>query len=113
MLGVLAVLVRCVIAPGLMPDLAAAAHGVFQLVICTGDGLKLLHGGIDGGSQAPGHQGDQSLCPYSAAGHVPASIDQATVFPADFAATPHAPSPDRVLPASPAKALGARAPPSA
>jgi hypothetical protein len=63
-LGVLAVLMRCVITPGLMPDEAAAARGVFQLVICTGSGTKALPGMPD--APAWPHPTDFGLCPFAA-----------------------------------------------
>lgn len=74
-LGVLAVLVRCVIAAGVMPDPAAAARGSFKLVVCTGAGLKVLQGEPETGSQPAVPQEDQGVCPYTALGHVDTPAD--------------------------------------
>ena len=111
LLGVVAVLVRCVIAPGFMPDLAAAAHGTFKLVICTGGGEKTLPGTSDDGSQRPHHHGDDGQCPYAAAGHVAAPPAFAGLAIADFEPAFGTPLYQRVLLAPRVDGLRARAPP--
>jgi Protein of unknown function (DUF2946) len=75
LLGVFALLLRCVIAPGVMPDPAAAANGAFKLVICTGFGLQERPWLPDRGPSEPVHQGDQTLCPYAAAGYTATAPD--------------------------------------
>ena len=68
--GAMALLLRCVIAPGLMPDPAAAANGVFRLVICTGSGPKSPVKAADSDSDGlpAGGKGEASLCPFAAIG---------------------------------------------
>jgi hypothetical protein len=66
--GVMALLVRCVIAPGLMPD-PVAANGALRLVICTGSGLKWPVKADNSGGNAPRQgKGEASLCPFAAIG---------------------------------------------
>jgi hypothetical protein len=69
MLAMAAVLLRCVIAPGVMLDPMAAAQGKLQLVICTPTGAKSIAAASD---QSPlPHQrseGEGEVCPYAALG---------------------------------------------
>lgn len=110
LLGVMAILVRCVIAPGLMPDPVAAAQGTFKLVICTGAGLKTLpHAPGDPAPVDPHHDG--ALCPYTSIGHVALGVD-------DWVPAPHGtergfetPSQRWVVLGTALRLDGARAPP--
>ena len=70
LLAIAAVLLRCVIAPGLMPDLAAASRGELKLVICTSAGLKSV--AVTGGDKgSPSRrQNAPDVCPYAGPGHV-------------------------------------------
>jgi len=65
-LGVIAVLIRGLIAPGLMPDVQAAAEGDFRLVICSAGGLKTVALDAEGDKPAPDHQQAAELCPFTA-----------------------------------------------
>ncbi len=69
-----AVLMRCIIAPGLMLDPMAAAQGELKLVICTSAGTKSIVAASDQGS-VPDQQEDGELCPYAAPGHAGALAD--------------------------------------
>ena len=78
LLGLVAVLLRGLIAPGLMPDLKAAADGELNLVICSSSGLKAFAPVSNG--QVPAHQDASDLCPFAAFGHLatpvhPLSLD--------------------------------------
>ena len=109
-LGVFAVLLRCVIAPGLMPDLAAAAKGEFKLVICTasgGDTLPLAPG--DGVPQPRGHE--SALCPYTTASHVAVAVGFAAFMGAPFDCVMAVPVCQDIGIGTPTRAPGARAPP--
>lgn len=108
-LGVVAVLVRCVIGAGVMPDMRALANGTFTLVICTGDGAKISPAAPDdtGGGD---HAGD--ICPFSAAAHLAIPAQAPAIIAGPF---------QHALPAAPARAwrhpglahaLRARAPPT-
>ena len=112
LLGVVALLVRCVIAPGLMPDLAAAAHGTFKLVICTGAGGKILAPAPDRDSQPTGHHEGDGLCAYAAFGHLatPLAATLLSVFGFDQAF--QKPLPQHIAFAARVNKRGARAPPS-
>jgi Protein of unknown function (DUF2946) len=112
LLGVFALLLRCVIAPGVMPDPAAAAHGAFKLIICTGGGMQEHSGLPDDGPAGSSHPGDTALCPYAATGHLatapgaglPASVVLRPVYAAVAA--------PRMACSVPLHIPGARAPPS-
>ncbi len=112
LLGVLAVLIRCVIPPGVMPDLAAAAKGEFKLVICTSGGAMSLDAG-HGSHPQPGrhHGGGGDLCPYAAAGYVATIADPIVLAapspPAEYDAPPYRSALHRPI----RHTLGARAPP--
>ena len=69
-LGIIAVLMRALIAPGFMPDLTAAAAGDFKLVICSAGSLKTIP--MDADSDAPdsGHGDTEDLCAFAALSHV-------------------------------------------
>ncbi len=111
LMGVCALLLRSVIAPGVMPDPAAAADSVFKLVICTGGGVKLLlHGGAPDGDT--GHAAGEAVCPYAASGLI---APQADVLPVDapaFGVALHGATQQALAPAAWPHTLGARAPPS-
>jgi hypothetical protein len=109
-MGVCALLLRSVIAPGVMPDPAAAADGVFKLVICTGSGVKLLHGGAPDGSDT-GHAAGEAVCPYAASGLI---APQAEALPIDapaFGVALQGAAQQALAPAAWPHTLGARAPP--
>jgi hypothetical protein len=112
LLAVAAVLLRCIIAPGLMLDLTAAARGELKLVICTPAGTKSI--GVTAGKELPpGRQGDTDLCPYATpavAGKLadPPVLAAERVPPA-FEAT----QPDAAFPSAKLRAFTARAPPAA
>ena len=67
-LAMAAVLLRCLIAPGLMFDQTAMARGELKLVICTASGAKSFAAASDQGP-APYQQDDHELCPYAAPSH--------------------------------------------
>ena len=107
LLGVFGLVLRAVIAPGVMPDPVAAANGTFKLIICTGTGLQERAGRLpDNGPASPAHHGDHALCPFAAAGHVataaeavpepgappPSGFEPAATPRAAHAITLHAPS---------------------
>jgi hypothetical protein len=73
-LAMAAVLMRCIIAPGLMLDPMAAAQGRLKLVICTAVGTKSIVAASDQGS-VPYQQEDGELCPYAAPVHAGALAD--------------------------------------
>ena len=112
LLGVVVLLVRCVIAPGLMPDLAAAAHGTFKLVICTGAGGKILARVPDGDSPPAGHHDGDSLCSYAAFGHVATPPALTFLSISEFEQAFQKPLPQRIVFATRVEMRGARAPPS-
>ena len=111
LMGVCALLLRSVIAPGVMPDPAAAADGVVKLVICTGSGVKLLQGGAPDGSDG-GHSAGEAVCPYAASGLIapPGGVPPIDV-PA-FGGLPKGVAQQPLAPAVWPHTLGARAPPS-
>src|SRR5262245_59138880 len=112
LLGVFGLMLRAVIAPGVMPDPVAAANGAFKLIICTGNGLQERAGRLpDNGPADPAHQGDHALCPFAAAGHVATA---ALAAPEPSAPLPSGFEPDAAPRAAQAIALhtpSARAPP--
>jgi hypothetical protein len=93
-LAMAAVLMRCVIAPGLMLDPMAAAQGKLKLVICTSAGTKSIVAASDQGS-VPDQRGDRELCPYAAPGHAgtladPVALGDERIRPAFEASTRNA-----------------------
>lgn len=68
MLAMMAVLLRCAIAPGLMLDPLAAARGELKLVICTPAGAKSIAPSSDH-APGPDRRSDGELCSYAAPGH--------------------------------------------
>jgi hypothetical protein len=111
LLGVVALFVRCVIAPGLMPDLAAAAHGTFKLVICSGTGEKILARAPDGDSQPAGHYDGDGLCSYAAFGHVATPPAPIFLSLCESEQAFQKPLPQRIAFAIRVDKRGARAPP--
>lgn len=107
-LGVIAVLVRCVFSPGLMPDIQAAARGELKLVICTGGGAKVLPG--DERTDDKPHAGD-GMCPFSVATHFAVPSEAAILSPTDFRPALSAIVSPRPLPTASVANLRARAPP--
>jgi hypothetical protein len=111
LLGVFGLMLRAVLAPGLMPDPAAARDGIFKLIICTGTGIEHRAGTPDGDPGEGPHRGDHTLCPYSSAGHVAMAADAGlpveTPLPSAFATSP-AP---RITPPAALYGPDARAPP--
>jgi len=112
LLGVCALLLRCVIAPGVMPDVAAAANGVFKLVICTGSGIKLLHGGAPDGSSHAGHPAGNAVCPYAASGSIATPADRLPLHAPAFGIPVQGSAQQPLAPAGWSQTPGARAPPS-
>lgn len=64
-LGIIAVLMRVLIAPGFMPDLDAAAHGEFKIIICSAGGLTTIPADADHDTPEKGHGNTADLCPFS------------------------------------------------
>ena len=108
-LGVFAVFLRCVIAPGLMPDMSAAAQGTFKLVICTGDGAKMLPGAP--GDNTKPHQGDTGLCPFSALAFLATPASSIAPTPQVFLPVLSALAARDLAQPAPIRTPGARAPP--
>jgi hypothetical protein len=112
LMGVCALLLRSVIAPGVMPDPAAAADGVFKLVICTGGGVKLLlHGGTPDGSDT-GRAAGEAVCPYAASGLIAPQADAPPIDAPAFGVALQGAAQQALTPAAWPHTLGARAPPS-
>jgi hypothetical protein len=109
-LAMLAVIVRCVIAPGLMPDVRAAAQGEFKLVICSAGGAKTIP--VDnGGDPASGDADAHALCPFAAFAHL-ATIETPAAPPAPPAGPSHeAPAAQKARLAPVPLTLSARGPP--
>lgn len=68
------VLLRALVPPGYMPDLAAAQDGVITLVICSPDGLRTVSLDENGNPVEPGeapeeHQRQQH-CPFASVGSI-------------------------------------------
>ena len=75
LLGVIAVLIRSLVAPGFMPDFAAAADGDFKLVICSSGELKQLAPNTGNGVPQNRHDGARGLCPFTALAHAATLAD--------------------------------------
>lgn len=75
-LGIMAMLMRVLIAPGFMPDPDAAAHGDFKLVICSAGGLTTIPAFVDGDTSENGHDGRTDLCPFAALNHLAMLADE-------------------------------------
>lgn len=69
-LGIIAVLMRVLIAPGFMPDLDAVAQGDFKLIICSAGSLTTIPADINGDTPENGHGDQADLCPFAALSHV-------------------------------------------
>jgi hypothetical protein len=112
LLGAVALMLRAVLAPGVMPDPAAAADGIFKLIICTGKGIE-QRSAPSGGPSDRQHEGDLAPCPYSSAGLVATvlavSLTLETPPPAGFAPAPA----QRTSTPAVHRGPGARAPPRA
>lgn len=78
-LGILAVMMRVLVAPGFMPDLNAAAEGEFKLVICSAGGLKPVADDMDRDTPDDGHGLSADLCPFAASSQVAIIGDQVRV----------------------------------
>lgn len=68
------ILLRAIVPVGFMPDLSQLANGVFEVVICSGDGLSTITVDGDGNPVAP-HGSDtgpveDGLCPFAVAAAV-------------------------------------------
>ena len=113
LMAVFAVLLRCAIAPGVMPDPLAAADGVFKLVICTGAGIKVMHGGAHDGPSPVEQRGDDAVCPFAAFGHVAIPAGAVPLAVADFGRAVSAPPQVSFAAGGWTHTLGARAPPIA
>ena len=67
------VLLRALIPPGYMPDLAAAQDGVITLVICSPDGLRTVSLDENGKPVEPGESPDEHQrqhCPFASVGSI-------------------------------------------
>jgi hypothetical protein len=105
-----AVLLRCVIAPGLMLDPMAAARGELKLVICTAAGAKSIAAAADQGP-APHQQSDGELCPFAAFGHVGALADPVALSGERLGPAFEAPARDMANRPALMRGFAARAPP--
>jgi hypothetical protein len=110
MLAMAAVLLRCVIAPGLMLDPMAAARGELKLVICTSAGAKSIAPTPDQGP-APHQQSDGELCSYAALGHAGSPADPLALGGERLQPTFEAPVRDTADRSVRMRGFGARAPP--
>jgi len=66
------ILMRAMIPVGFMPDLSGFGQGLFEIVICTGDGARTITAHQDGGAAPPAHpqkRGEHSfdLCAFALA----------------------------------------------
>lgn len=81
------ILVRALVPVGFMPDLSRLADGVYEIVVCTGDGLGTITVDSAGDPVSPDGSGSapvqNSLCPFAAAAAV-ALATIAVVFFASF-----------------------------
>jgi hypothetical protein len=111
LLGLVAVLLRCAIAPGVMPDPLAAANGAWKLVICTGTGLKVLPGNPFDAPSPADHHGADALCPYSAAGYLAVTSDLSPFTAPPVLAAFEARAGNAVVRGVPLLPFAARAPP--
>ena len=67
------VLLRALIPPGYMPDLAAAQDGVITLVICSPDGLRTISLDENGNPVEPGEAPEEHQrqhCPFASVGSI-------------------------------------------
>lgn len=111
LLAVAAVLLRCVVAPGFMLDLAAAARGELQLVICTSAGLKSIALAPDQ-KQSPDRRANTDICPYAAPGHVGKLADPVVLAGERLSPAFDAPARDTASSVTRPYAFAARAPPN-
>ena len=79
-------LLRALVPPGYMPDLAAAQDGIITLVICSPDGLRTISLDENGNPVEPGeapeeHQRQQH-CPFASVGSIdlPPAAKEPTLF---------------------------------
>ena len=110
-LGIIAVLMRVLVAPGFMPDLNAAAEGDFKLVICSAGALKTIQ--VDADRDAPdgGHGDMEDLCAFAVLSYVAlhSDTDQTVNSPVELAVE-MAPNRGAII-ASGVRTPAARAPP--
>lgn len=109
-LAIAAVLLRCVIAPGLMLDPTAAAQGELKLLICTSAGAKSIDPTSDQGP-FPHQQDGSELCPFAASGHAGAPADTVAVDSERRQPGFDGPARDAALGAARMLSFAARAPP--
>jgi Protein of unknown function (DUF2946) len=107
MLGMIAVLIRCVIVPGLMPDIAAAGKGEFKLVICSPNGP------LTDGQTPPAHHDGDGLCPYAAFGHLAQIAELPASIAPQYAPGFEAIEPPELVLGTVPRTVRARAPPLA
>lgn len=110
MLAMAAVLLRCLIAPGLMFDPTAMARGELKLVICTASGAKSFAAASDQGP-APYQQDGHELCPYAAPGHAGALAHPVALAGERLQPAFEAPVRDTAYLSAPMRNFAARAPP--
>jgi hypothetical protein len=109
-LAMAAVLLRCLIAPGLMLDQTAMARGELKLVICTASGAKSFAAASDQGP-VPYQQDDRELCPYAAPGHAGAFAHPVALAGERLQPAFEAPVHDTAHLSAPMRNFAARAPP--
>jgi hypothetical protein len=109
-LAIAAVLLRCIIAPGLMLDPMAAAQGELKLLICTSAGAKSIGSASDQG-RLPGQPDDSGLCSFAATGLAGAPVDAVLVGGERHQRGFDAPAHDAAHPTARMRSFAARAPP--
>jgi hypothetical protein len=82
-IAIFAALLRAAIAPGWMPDPAAASGGAFSLVICTPAGPLEIPGSRDG-TPPGGGSAVLDLCPYAAFAHLATLSEPESGFQVEF-----------------------------
>jgi hypothetical protein len=111
LLAVTAVLLRCVVAPGLMLDPTAAARGELKFVICTPTGAKSI--AVTADNQSPPQQrGEGDICPYAAPGHAGKLTNPVLLIGERLPPVFEAPERDTAFQFARLRAFAARAPPA-
>jgi hypothetical protein len=111
LLAVVALLLRCIIAPGFMLDLAAMAQGGLKLVICTPWGSKSI-GVALGKEQAPSQSASGDICPYAASAAVGEPADPVILASESLRAAFQPWKPGGAVASLRSLAFSARAPPA-
>lgn len=111
------VVLRALVPPGYMPDLAAARDGVITLVICSPDGLRTVSLDENGKPVEPGQSPEEHQrqhCPFAAVGSIDVPQLAKVPVPIDFAtrAALWSPQEGRVAERAVVGPVGPRAPPA-